>query len=180
MKKVVDPFLMFGSAAYLVANSMFKSNRLSHRVFGFESDKDRFHFASLALQGLPTVLNNTITVVPGQKYTTPEKTQDLEGPLVDFCKQNRDTDMVWLDGTGTVFKDATGQERKGLEYFVVRDICRPRFIVVMHLQQPQVQFFISETNKLGTYDTILTATTKGYGCLPGDKRQFSVLYKNKG
>jgi hypothetical protein len=144
INNAVDVFISVGGAALMVAQG-FKDgaqesgSTVLKKVYGFEIDPDVCDLVNNRLSDYPHEIICKKIMEPYQYEPSRKqiKSGGSGGALLDFCNQVGRLDMAIFDPPWegwTYFKDSTGKNIRAQEFYVMIEMCKPKFVTLFNMR----------------------------------------------
>jgi hypothetical protein len=172
VKVVLDIFAGFGGASLPIAAGMKKSGQLDKYVITYEAHPYRAKISTERLKNYPAKIIFDSTLIP---YTfNPKNSMDqlAEGNIMRLCTTTKVSamfmDAVGSMGTSWETPDDIQEGRRGQEFPVIRDVCKPKYILVTRPDDQNtgetVDFWIRFTQERRPYEVVMDGFSRGIGC----------------
>jgi hypothetical protein len=177
---ILDTWIRYGGASYLLAAGLLSARKSKAYVTGYQTDLEMDRSTQKRLENYPvrSVLGRTL-----KPYTYSSKGGEPQGNLYNLCHKKRVIiDAAYIDGVGSKFTAVNGDEQDGGEYYVIRDYCRPKLIILFDTDASHVKRFLANTmDKTKDWEIIIEGVTSGMGCHPENKeaKKFAVIWNKK-
>lgn len=149
-------------------------NKNTSKLVGYEKDLKICDFAKMRLMDYKNVIIKCEST-EGELIEYNDKNIIGDGNILQECKNNQ-YDAIFIDGSDFEWRN---NDQKASELYIARDICRPKYLAIIHLHYDYVYEFYLSTRKNPEWELLIKGTSYGYGCFPenSEPREYAIFVR---